>query len=56
MGSEMCIRDSSKYVVRIGPVQKGDELDRLEALVKLMDVPNYRLVPIDFRNDLNKVE
>jgi rare lipoprotein A len=47
---------NSKYVVRIGPVQKGDELDRLEALVKLMDVPSYRLVPIDFRNDLNKVE
>ena len=47
---------NSKYVVRIGPVQEGDELDRLEALVKLMDVPNYRLVPIDFRNDLNKVE
>ncbi len=47
---------NSKYFVRIGPVQEGDEVDRLEALVKLMDVPNYRLVPIDFRNELNKAE
>ncbi len=43
----------SGYVVTIGPVQKGNEADRLEAIIRLLDVPNYRLIPINISDDLD---
>ena len=46
-------RSDSKYVVTIGPLQAGDEVDRFEALVKLLDFPSYRIVPLDGGNNRN---
>jgi len=43
----------SKYVVTIGPLQSDDEVDRFEALVKLFDFPNYRIVPLNGGNNRN---
>ena len=43
----------SKYVVTIGPLLEGDEVDRFEALVKLLDVPNYRIVSLNVVNSRN---
>ena len=43
----------SKYVVTIGPLQAGDEVDRFEALVKLFDFPSYRIVSLNDGNNRN---
>ena len=43
----------SKYMVTLGPLKEGDELDKFVSLISLMDIPEYRLVAIDSGKQLH---